>query len=105
MDTQPQPPIQYSLAEIERFCKRWQVTEFAFFGSVLRSDFQGESDVDVLVSFAPGAPWSLFELIRMEDELSEIFGRKVDLVEREGLRNPYRRKHILSNREVIYEAG
>jgi predicted nucleotidyltransferase len=58
--------------------------------------------VDVLVSFNPAAPWSLFDLMTMQDELQEIFGRPVDLVEREGLRNPFRKRNILNNREVIY---
>jgi hypothetical protein len=90
---------------IENFCRKWQVTEFSLFGSVLRDDFGPESDVDVLVSFAPDAPWSLAELIVMQEELKEIFGREVDLVEKEGLRNPFRRHEILSTREVIHAAG
>ena len=74
------------------------------FGSVLRDDFRPDSDVDVLVSFNPSAPWSLFDLVTMQDELQKIFGRTVDLVEREGLRNPFRKRSILSSREVIYAA-
>jgi predicted nucleotidyltransferase len=69
---------------------------------VLRDDFRPDSDVDVLVSFNPTAPWSLFDLVTMQDELQKIFGRTVDLVEREGLRNPFRKRSILSSREVIY---
>ena len=90
--------------KIACFCRKWKITEFSLFGSVLRDDFGPDSDVDVLVSFADGAPWSLFDLIDMQDELKEIFGREVDFVEKEGLRNPFRRHHILKHREVIYAA-
>lgn len=68
--------------EIIDFCRRWQITELSFFGSVLREDFSSNSDVDVLVSFAPGARWSLFDLATMEYELEGILEREVDLVQR-----------------------
>jgi hypothetical protein len=84
------------------FARRWKITEMALFGSVVRDDFDEESDVDVLVSFDPAATWSLWDLTTMEDELATIVGRNVDLVEWEGLRNPFRRRHILSGRKVIY---
>ena len=93
--------------KIKGFCKRWKVTEFALFGSVLRPDFRPDSDVDILVSFAPDAHWTLFDLVTMQDELEEIFGREVDLVEREAIEqspNYFRRKSILKNPEVIYAA-
>ena len=96
--------IDFSINQVVEFCKRWQVNEFALFGSVLRDDFRPDSDVDVLVSFNPAAPWSLFDLVTMQDELQNIFGRPVDLVEREGLRNPFRKRSILNGREVIYAA-
>ncbi len=84
------------------FCRRWRVRELSLFGSALRDDFGPESDLDFLVSFDPAARWSLWDLVTMHDELAAITGRKVDLVEKEGLRNPYRRKAILSRREVIH---
>jgi predicted nucleotidyltransferase len=90
---------------IADFCRRWKITEFALFGSVLRDDFQPDSDVDVLVNFAEDARWSLFDLVSMQEELSVIFGRKVDLVSRRGIehsRNPIRREAILSSAEVVY---
>ena len=68
--------------EIAAFCQWWQSTELAFFGSVLRDDFRPESDVDVLVTFASGVEWSLFDHIAMQEELSALLGRKVDLVSR-----------------------
>src|SRR4029453_2265990 len=93
--------IEVPYDRIADFCKRWQITEFALFGSVLRDDFRPDSDVDVLVSFAPDAPYSLFDFVRMENELRTIFGRDVDLVEKAGLRNPFRRHEILQNSRVI----
>jgi len=90
--------------KIRDFCRRWQVVEFALFGSVLREDFRQDSDIDVLVTFSPNAHHSLFDLARMEEELGGIFGRKVDLVEKSALRNPFRRHAILKSLEVVYAA-
>ena len=96
--------IDFPINQVVEFCRRWQVNEFSLFGSVLRDDFRPDSHVDVLVSFNPAAPWSLFDLVTMQDELQQIFGRPVDLVERECLRNPFRKRSILNGREVIYAA-
>ena len=87
---------------IEDFCRRWSVTELALFGSILRDDFGPDSDVDVLVTFAPTAPWTLWDLSKMRAELQSIFGRAVDLVEKKALRNPYRRQAILADYQVIH---
>lgn len=76
----------------------------ALFGSALTDEFTSDSDVDLLVTFAPDAHWSLFDQVDMADELSGILGRKVDLVERAALRNPYRRHAILRRQQVIYAA-
>ena len=83
---------------------RRKITEFAFFGSVLREDFLPESDIDVLVTFDPSAQWSLFDLVDMKYELEQLFGRKVDLVEKRGLRNPFRKREILRSMQVMYAA-
>ncbi len=88
--------------KIGEFCRRWKITELALFGSVLRDDFRPDSDVDVLVTFAPDAHWSLFDIIDIQDELGAMLGRKVDLVEKKGLRNPFRRHAILRTRQVVY---
>ncbi|HZF12460.1 MAG TPA: nucleotidyltransferase family protein [Thermoanaerobaculia bacterium] len=90
--------------QVADFCRRWKVTEFALFGSVLRADFRPDSDVDVLVTFEPGAPWTLWDLSRMRIELKALFGREVDLVEKQALRNPFRRRAILAEQQVIYAA-
>lgn len=89
---------------IAEFCRRWKVTEFSLFGSVLRDDFRPDSDVDVLLTFEPDAPWTLWDLSRMRMELEEIFDRKVDLVEKKALKNPFRRHAILADQRVIYAA-
>ena len=100
--------IQIPRDEITAFCKRWQVTELALFGSVLRDDFGPESDVDVLVRFEEEARHTLFDLDRMEEELTTIFGRKVDLIswrDVEQSQNYIRRKAILQSTETIYAAS
>ena len=102
-----QGSIEIPKDKIADFCRRWQITEFALFGSVLREDFGPDSDVDVLVTFAPEARRSLFDLVRMEDELQQVLGRQVDLVERRAVErspNYIRRKHILSSLEKVYVA-
>jgi predicted nucleotidyltransferase len=96
--------IRIDRDRIGDFCQRWSVTELALFGSVLRTDFGPDSDVDVLVTFAPDAPWTLWDLSRMRAELESIFGHEVDLVEKQALRNPYRRQAILANHQVVYAA-
>jgi predicted nucleotidyltransferase len=96
----PDIAIDYDKEKLRDFCRKWKITEFSFFGSVLRDDFRPESDVDVLVTFEEGAPWSLFSMVHMEDELVEIFGRPVDLLTRRSIErslNPIRRDSILGN--------
>ena len=101
------PHIKLDMEKIGEFCRKWSIAEFALFGSVLREDFGPESDVDVLVAFAPGSRVTLFDLAYMEDELAAILGRKVDVVLKRGIErssNRIRRKAILSSAEVIYAA-
>ena len=105
--TQTKNKLTIPKKRLAEFCQRWKISELAFFGSVLRDDFRPNSDIDLLVSFSPKAKISLFDLVRMQNELEEIFGREVDLVERrviEKSENYIRRKSILSNTKVIYEA-
>ncbi len=90
--------------KIAAFCRRWKVAELSLFGSVLRADFAVGSDVDVLVEFLPEADWSLYEWVDMGEELTAMLGRRVDLVSKRGLRNPFRRRAILESCEVIYAA-
>ena len=91
--------------KIAEFCRRWKIVEFSIFGSALGEDFKPESDLDVLVSFAPEARWTLLDLAAMQAELKSRFGREVDLVSRRGLmasENYLRRRNILETAQVIY---
>ena len=88
--------------KIEEFCLRWKIDEFSLFGSALREDFDLDSDIDILVSLSEDADLDLYDWIAMIEELKEIFGREVDLVEKSTLKNPFRRHAILTNREIVY---
>jgi uncharacterized protein len=98
------PNIDIPLELIENFCRRWKIKEFALFGSVLREDFSPDSDIDVLVTFEPDGGITFDNRVEMLDELAEIFGREVDLVEKDLIRNPFRRHEILKTKEVVYAA-
>jgi hypothetical protein len=90
------------------FCQRWRLRELALFGSVLRTDFHPDSDLDVLVQFHPEAHPTFSSLEQMEAELKSIFHRDVDLVTRQGIessRNYLRRNQILASAQVIYAEG
>ena len=92
---------------LSEFCQRWKITELALFGSALRDDFKPRSDIDLLVSFASESSWSLFDLATMQNELQELLGRPVDLVERSAIErseNYIRRRNILASVEVLYGA-
>ena len=71
--------INVSQENIDDFCKRQGIKKLSFFGSVLRDDFNAESDIDVLVEFEPGQVVGFLKLADMEMELSKILNRKVDL--------------------------
>ena len=99
--------MEISLDKVVDFCRRWKITEFALFGSILRNDFRPDSDIDVLVTFAPDASWRFYDLVSMKEELEAMFGRSVDLIEKrlvESSENYIRRKHILDHMETIYVA-
>jgi hypothetical protein len=89
---------------IAELCRKWRVKELSIFGSALREDFGLESDVDVLVEFEDAVPWNGFDWVDMIDELKAVSGREVDLVEKEAIRNPFRRSNTLRTHEVVYGA-
>ncbi len=92
--------------KVEAFCRKHRILRLSLFGSVLRQDFRPDSDVDFLVEFEPKQRHSLFDLVDMQDELEQIIGRRVDLVERSAVEqspNYIRRKNILSAAEPLYE--
>ena len=91
--------------QIVDFCRRWHIREFALFGSALRDDFNTGSDLDILVTFAPDTNWSLLDHLQMEQELSDLLGRKIDLLSKRAVENNHnwiRRKEILNTAEVFY---
>jgi uncharacterized protein len=94
--------------QIAEFCDRWQISELAVFGSVLRDDFKpDESDIDVLVSFVPNYSWTYDAAFQMREELMVLFQRRVDLISRKSLEqssNWIRRNQILKSAQVIYAA-
>lgn len=95
-------PIRRAL---EEFCQKWRIRELALFGSALRDDFRQQSDLDFLVTFADDTRWTLWDVIAAEQELAELFGRPVDLVERstvEESENWIRRNSILSTARTVY---
>ncbi len=89
--------------QIVEFCRRNHVRSLALFGSVLREDFYPDSDVDLLVKFEPAARFGFLALSRMQRELSDLLGRPVDLVLRDGLKSTVR-EEVLSSAEVLYAA-
>jgi uncharacterized protein len=97
--------VEIPIDQITEFCDRWQITEFALFGSVLREDFRPDSDIDVLVTFAPTAKRGLSETLQMKDELQTLLGRKVDFIVKAAIErseNWLRRKNILESAQIIY---
>lgn len=97
--------IALPLEAIKQFCDRWQITEFALFGSVLRDDFRVDSDIDVLVTFAPDYQRTFAETIQMKEELETLLDRKVDFLVKSAIarsENWLRRQNILDSAEVIY---
>lgn len=91
---------------IADFCDRWKIEEFYLFGSILRDDFNANSDIDVLVTFSPDAHWG-WDIVLMIDELQKTLVRKVDLLTKKSIEdglNPIRRKEILSTAKLFYAA-
>ena len=90
---------------IAAFCKQNHVRKLALFGSVLRSDFRADSDIDVLVEFEPGHGPGFLRLFEIEEELSKLFGgRKIDMVTEKFLNRQIRDK-VLAQAEVQYARG
>ncbi len=98
--------ITLPLDRITELCREYHVLELSVFGSVLRDDFGPESDIDFLVVFQSDdyGPW-MGKLQRLEEDLSALLGREVELVPKENVmrsENWIRRNHILNTAQVIY---
>jgi uncharacterized protein len=94
---------------LEKFCKKWKIKTFYFFGSVLRPDFNHEkSDLDIMIEFFDSAEWTLFDHVEMRDELMCITGRTVDLLTKRSIersQNKLRKEEILRTAIAIYESA
>ncbi|HSM82537.1 MAG TPA: nucleotidyltransferase family protein [Nodosilinea sp.] len=93
--------------QLVEFSQRWGIAELALFGSVLRDDFREDSDVDMLITFAPNVRKGLLTLAKMQQELETLLGRRIDLVSKKSIEqshNPIRRQVILTSAQVIYGA-
>jgi uncharacterized protein len=107
LGSDPMVRIAIDRNRIGEFCRKWKITEFALFGSVLRDDFRPDSDVDVLLTFAPEARIGL-EIVDIHDELSAIFGRKVDILTRRSVEhssNYLFRDAVLREAHVVLRAA
>lgn len=98
--------INLEIDKIRDICQQWQIKELALFGSVLREDFNLNSDIDMLVSFTENAKITFFDLDLIESEFSKLFERPVDIVTKRSIEQTHnwiRKKNILKNAQIIYE--
>jgi len=94
--------ISLPLEKIQSFCKDHHIRKLSFFGSILREDFGPNSDVDILVEFEKGTKIGFFRFVQLENQLSQIICRKVDLKTPNAL-SPFFRGEVLKEVEVSYE--
>ncbi len=110
-----QTPAQYIASNVKpipdvpkrrlaAFCRRHHIRQLGMFGSAARGEANDASDVDLLVEFRHDTQTSLFDMVRIQDELGRLFGRKVDLATAAILENPYRRRAVLKDLRVLYDA-
>lgn len=93
--------LELPLDTLADFCRRWKIVELSIFGSALREDFGPKSDIDLLVEFAPDARIGLLAFAAIQRELSDLLGRRVDLVPKSGLK-PLIRDQVLASAKVLY---
>lgn len=98
------PLVDLLLEEIRAICRRYPVRELAVFGSALRDDFRPNSDVDLLVEFEPNATVGLMAFGTLQRELEAAFGRRVDLIPKDGLRQ-FLRDDVLATARTVYVAA
>ena len=92
---------QRSKAALEEFCRRFYIRRLSLFGSTLRGEAEPESDIDLLVVFMPGHVPGFFTIVKMEEELTSMLGRKVDLRTPEDLSRHFR-DEVVASAEVLY---
>ena len=100
----PRASLRVPKQQVAEVCRRYGVKKLSLFGSAARGELRADSDVDLMVEFTPQSRTTLFDLPRMRDEFSALFGnRKVDVTSPEILRNPYRRRTIERDMKTLYE--
>jgi predicted nucleotidyltransferase len=90
------------LDAVRSFAERHRLAELSLFGSVLRDDFDSTSDLDVLFELLPGEEMTIERYLEMQAQLEDLFGRRVDVVRKSLLTNPFRRHEILTTRQRLY---
>lgn len=106
LNPQLQKRLNISTDEIAQFCQHWNIIEMSLFGSVLSDRFHANSDIDILIRFAPSARQGLLTLAKIKHELENSIGREVDIAVKESIENSenwIRRQEILKTAQVIYE--
>ena len=108
LDQNPTIQTRFGLPshEIVNFCKQWGITKMALFGSILRDDFRADSDIDLLITFAPNARQGLLTLAKIKHELESRLNRPIDLIPEASIQmsdNWIRQREILSTAQTIYE--
>src|SRR5262245_23197084 len=93
--------VDLPLDRIAEICRKYRVRELSLFGSALRDDFRPDSDIDLLVDFLPNHGVGLFEYLQCQDELANLFHRRVDLIQKSGLKR-FIRSEIMQSSRVIY---
>jgi uncharacterized protein len=95
--------ISVPVERIAEICRRYQVRELSLFGSSIRGDMRPESDIDILVEFDPDATVGILKFAALSQDLEALFGRRIDLVTKLGLK-PWVRPHVLSEAKLVYAA-
>ena len=95
--------LEFDETALSNLCSEFGVQELLVFGSVLRDDFNADSDVDFLVTFEQDRKTSLFDLVRLQHRLEALLDRRVDLIPKEGLK-PLLRDDVLSTAQLVYAA-
>ncbi|MEM9271560.1 MAG: nucleotidyltransferase domain-containing protein [Cyanobacteria bacterium P01_F01_bin.143] len=108
LDSRLKIRLAVSEKTLTQFCQKWNINEFALFGSVLNDRFHAGSDIDILISFQPNSRQGLLTLARIKQELEELFKRNVDIALKDAIltsENLIRRQEILQTAQIIYEQG
>lgn len=98
------PSLTISREELAAFCQRWGIKELSLFGSAARGELRPDSDVDFMIDFDGTVRIGLYELVDIHDELAELLGREVDVIEKGTITNPFRKASIDRDLTVLYAA-